>query len=92
MPVPKNTSLATHPTQQTSLKFPSGIDRLLWLLVAAAKPENPGYFEVDLHSPCVALPLEGILSQKLPAQEGRSSKTRTSRECQRITLEKPVQW
>ncbi|MEG4278292.1 hypothetical protein QUA62_12550 [Microcoleus sp. MON1_C1] len=44
---PKKTSIATHPTQQTSLKFPSGIDRHL-LLVAAVKPENPRYFEVDL--------------------------------------------
>lgn len=44
---PKKTSIATHPTQQTTLKFPSGIDRHL-LLVAAVKPENPRYFEVDL--------------------------------------------
>ncbi|MEG5062564.1 hypothetical protein QUB33_02960 [Microcoleus sp. B3-A4] len=44
---PKKTSIATHPTQQTSLKFPSGLDRHL-LLVAAVKPENPRYFEVDL--------------------------------------------
>jgi hypothetical protein len=43
---PKKTSIATHPTQQTSLKLPSGIDRLFRLLVAAVKPENPGYFEV----------------------------------------------
>src|SRR4028118_2256674 len=43
---PKKTSIATHPTQQTTLKFPSGIDR--HLLVAAVKPENPRYFEVDL--------------------------------------------
>ncbi len=44
---PKKTSIATHPTQQTSLKFPSSLDRHL-LLVAAVKPENPRYFEVDL--------------------------------------------
>ncbi|MBD1810316.1 hypothetical protein NDA07_09975 [Microcoleus vaginatus DQ-U2] len=44
---PKKTSIATHPTQQTSLKFPSGLDRHL-LLVAAVKPENPRYFEVEL--------------------------------------------
>jgi hypothetical protein len=44
---PKKTSIATHPTQQTSLKFPSGIDRHL-LLAAAVKPENPRYFEVNL--------------------------------------------
>lgn len=44
---PKQTSIATHPTQQTSLKFPSGLDRHL-LLVAAVKPKNPRYFEVDL--------------------------------------------
>ncbi|MEG4234804.1 hypothetical protein QUA40_22280 [Microcoleus sp. Pol11C3] len=44
---PKKTSIATHPIQQTSLKFPSGLDWHL-LLVAAVKPENPRYFEVDL--------------------------------------------
>lgn len=44
---PKKTSIATHPTQETSLKFPSGLDRHL-LLVAAVKPENLRYFEVDL--------------------------------------------
>jgi hypothetical protein len=44
---PKKSSIATHPTQQTSLKFPSGIDRHL-LLVAGVKPQNPWYFEVDL--------------------------------------------
>ncbi|MEG3925812.1 hypothetical protein [Microcoleus sp. D3_18a_C4] len=60
---PKKTSIATHPTQQTSLKFPSGIDRHL-LLVAAVKPENPRYFEVDLRQD-VLDKLTYILSQKL---------------------------
>ncbi|MEG3957838.1 hypothetical protein [Microcoleus sp. herbarium2] len=63
---PKKSSLATHPTQQTSLKFPSsGIDRHL-LLVAAVKPENPWYFEVDLRKDVL---------DKLTADEAKNFKT-----------------
>ncbi|MEG5102218.1 MULTISPECIES: hypothetical protein [unclassified Microcoleus] len=66
---PKKTSIATHPTQQTSLKFPSGIDRHL-LLVAAVKPENPWYFEVDLR--------QDVL-EKLTAYSAKNFKTLASK-------------
>ncbi|MEG4856968.1 hypothetical protein QUB75_04335 [Microcoleus sp. K1-B6] len=62
---PKKTSIATPPTQQTSLKFPSGLDRHL-LLVAAVKPENPRYFEVDLR--------QDVL-EKLTAYSAKNFKT-----------------
>src|SRR6476469_6375667 len=62
---PQKTSIATHPTQLTSLKFPSGIDRHL-LLVAAVKPENPWYFEVD--------PRKDVLD-KLTADSAKNFKT-----------------
>jgi hypothetical protein len=62
---PKKSSIATHPTQQTSLKFPSGIERHL-LLVAAVKPQNPWYFEVDLGKDVL---------DKLTADEAKNFKT-----------------
>jgi hypothetical protein len=62
---PKKSSIATHPTQQTSLKFPSGIDGHL-LLVAAVKPQNPWYFEVDLRKDVL---------DKLTADEAKNFKT-----------------
>jgi hypothetical protein len=62
---PKKSSMATHPTQQTSLKFPSGIERHL-LLVAAVKPQNPWYFEVDLRKDVL---------DKLTADEAKNFKT-----------------
>ncbi|MEG4067639.1 hypothetical protein QUA42_09825 [Microcoleus sp. Pol11C2] len=62
---PKKTLIATHPTQQTSLKVPSGLDRHL-LLVAAVKPENPRYFEVDLR--------QDVL-EKLTAYSAKNFKT-----------------
>ena len=81
---PKKTSIATHPTQQTSLKFPSGIDRHL-LLVAAVKPENPRYFEVDLRKDVLdkltaysaknfkTLAIEDLNQSGMPALHARAS-------------------
>ena len=62
---PKKSSIATYPTQLPSLKFPSGIDRHL-LLVAAVKPQNPWYFEVDLRKDVL---------DKLTADEAKNFKT-----------------
>lgn len=82
---PKKTSIATHPTQQTSLKFPSGIDRHL-LLVAAVKPENPRYFEVDLRQDVLdkltaysaknfkTLAIEGLNQSGMPALHPRRTR------------------
>ncbi|MBD1885788.1 hypothetical protein [Microcoleus vaginatus] len=82
---PKKTSIATHPTQQTSLKFPSGIDRHL-LLVAAVKAENPRYFEVDLSQDVLdkltaysaknfkTLAIEGLNQSGMPALHTRRTR------------------
>ncbi|MEG4202389.1 hypothetical protein QUA20_00415 [Microcoleus sp. Pol7_A1] len=84
-PKPKKTLSATHPTQQTSLKFPSGIDRHL-LLVAAVKPENPRYFEVDLRKDALdkltaysaknfkTLAAEDLKQSGMPALHSRSAR------------------